>query len=87
MLDDLAKSLPRFEAYTKILHTPRLHSALRDVYDLYINFCISTAKFLENNTCCMIPLPSFQKVYQTDSIHRYVHTNALVVGRPKLSAH
>ncbi len=50
MLRDLSKSLPRIEAYAKLLHTPRMHEALREVYVLFIDFCIATAKILEANS-------------------------------------
>lgn len=53
MLTDLSRDLPRFEAYTKVLHTPLLHRALRVVYSIYIDFCFAVMKFLQAQKFCL----------------------------------
>lgn len=49
MLDQLTKAMPRFQAYLDILPTVQLRRALRDIYDDFIEFCLSTADFLSRN--------------------------------------
>ncbi|KAI0453559.1 pfs domain-containing protein [Xylaria acuta] len=49
MFQDLSRKLPRFRAYGHILHTPRLHSSLRDVYERFLDFCIKTLRALEGS--------------------------------------
>ncbi|PMD52524.1 pfs domain-containing protein [Hyaloscypha bicolor E] len=51
MLRDLSRSLPRFHAYVEILHTPNLHRALREVYEVYMDFSFAVIKFLRSNKC------------------------------------
>ncbi|CAI6332469.1 unnamed protein product [Periconia digitata] len=51
MLQDLAKLLPRFQAYTQVLHTPRLHAALREVYSTFIDFAFALVRFLLSHRC------------------------------------
>lgn len=52
MIHELSKALPRFHAYIEVLHTPRLHQALRDVYRVYIDFSFAVVNFLRANKCC-----------------------------------
>ncbi|KAE8440608.1 hypothetical protein EG329_007027 [Mollisiaceae sp. DMI_Dod_QoI] len=52
MLFELSRALPRFKQYTEIFHTPRLHQALRDVYEGFVDFCFRTSEVLQTNTCC-----------------------------------
>src|SRR4051794_28359515 len=52
MLFDLFRALPRFKEYTDIFHTPRLHQALRDVYQGFVDFCFRTSEVLQANKCC-----------------------------------
>ena len=52
MLQDLSNALPRFQAYVEVIHTPRLHEALRRVYEKYIDFCLATVKFLNLKFLC-----------------------------------
>ena len=54
MLQGLSKDLPRFHAYVEVLHTPRLHQALRDVYDVFISFNFKVVEFLNTNKCSMV---------------------------------
>jgi hypothetical protein len=52
MFRNLSRSLPRFHAYVEILQTPNLHGALREVYDVYLDFSFALIKFLRSNKCC-----------------------------------
>ncbi|KAK0628901.1 pfs domain-containing protein [Bombardia bombarda] len=47
MIEDLSKSLPRLHAYHQLLETPRLHSALREVYQMLLDFCSNVIKCLK----------------------------------------
>ncbi|KAF2645929.1 hypothetical protein P280DRAFT_442915 [Massarina eburnea CBS 473.64] len=49
MLDQLTKLMPRFESYLDIYPTYELRRALRDIYDDFIEFCLSTTTFLNRH--------------------------------------
>lgn len=55
MIQDISKDLPRFHAYMEVLHTPRLHQALRDVYDVFVSFNFKVVEFLKANKCSRPP--------------------------------
>ncbi|KAF2685927.1 pfs domain-containing protein [Lentithecium fluviatile CBS 122367] len=48
MLSSLSDDLPRFQAFTEVLHTPRLNDALRQVYGVYVDFCFAVIKLLRS---------------------------------------
>lgn len=52
LFEEVARALPRFHGYIQILHTPRLHSALRKIYSSFLNICFMTLKCLQTNKCC-----------------------------------
>jgi hypothetical protein len=52
MLQEISRVLPRFQAYIEIFHTPRLHQALREVYEVYIDFNLAVIRFFRRNKCC-----------------------------------
>ena len=52
MLFELSRILPRFKQYKEIFHTPRLHQALRDVYEGFVDFYFRTSEVLQINKCC-----------------------------------
>ncbi|KAJ5081639.1 pfs domain-containing protein [Penicillium alfredii] len=50
IIEDLAQVLPRFGAFLDILRTPKLHTALREVYCIYIDFCsVETKRLLSRS--------------------------------------
>lgn len=59
MLESMSTALPRAHEYTTILRTPRLHTALREVYHTVIDACIVILECLLSKQCCMPLLPSF----------------------------
>ena len=52
MLQELSTVLPRFHAYIDVIHTPRLHEALRGVYETYVDICFAVVELLNLNACC-----------------------------------
>jgi hypothetical protein len=52
MFDDLTRALPRFHGYIQVLHTPRLHAAMRSVYASFIDICMMTLDCLQSDQCC-----------------------------------
>ncbi|KAK7428466.1 hypothetical protein QQZ08_005085 [Neonectria magnoliae] len=47
-LEDFTKTLPRCSDYVAIFpHHPRLHTALRDIFKIYVEVCIDTTVYLE----------------------------------------
>ncbi|ETS78887.1 hypothetical protein PFICI_08740 [Pestalotiopsis fici W106-1] len=56
MFRELADDLPRIHEYAQILHTPRLHDALRAVYATFIDICLMTADCLEADKCYALML-------------------------------
>lgn len=52
VFQDIAHALPRFHGYVEILHTPRLHAALRNIYASFLDLCLMTLDCLQTNSCC-----------------------------------
>lgn len=49
MLDDITNSLPLFEEYRNLLPTAwELEEPLRELYRVYVNFCIDTYLFFRS---------------------------------------
>ncbi len=55
MLHEISRDLPRFHAYMEVLHTPRLHQALRGVYSIFVEFNFRVVEFLKANKCSKSP--------------------------------
>ncbi|VUC26950.1 unnamed protein product [Clonostachys rosea] len=51
MLEAMSTTLPRAHEYTTILRTPRLHTALRDVYRTVIDACLVILECLLSKQC------------------------------------
>ena len=66
-LEELSEALPRLHALVDVLHTPRLHEALRGIYEKYIDFCFVVMKFL-NMKCFCKRLPNTDPA--SDSLDR-----------------
>lgn len=50
MLDTMTRAMPRFEEYMELYpERPRLQAALFDIYEGYLDFCASAAKFFSVN--------------------------------------
>lgn len=41
--------MPRFETYLDLYPTPQLRRAMRDIYDDFVEFCLSSAGFLSRS--------------------------------------
>ncbi|KAL2431948.1 hypothetical protein ABEF95_004385 [Exophiala dermatitidis] len=50
MLQELTKALPQLNLYNASYATPDVRKALKDIYDDYVDFCITVAEFFNHRT-------------------------------------